>query len=1027
MNRLSFVAVCVCLAILLSAPASARDPVNRGLRPARPWTETELPELVDPGLQGTNMEAAVDTYCIVWYNFEAMNWQGWTRLDRTAQMGAFFRVDDFVGLGGGDFGRLVPIEGTKSMWCGVRASSSAPYVCSFSKAPGYGNGWDQSLTSDPRAYAGSIDLSYKLAWDCEPDYDYVKVEYDAGGGDWQVLASYTGDGVAVEQMTLHLTQVATKFRFHFLSDGAWSDEDGLYNTDGACVVDSIRISDSGGYSAFQDFEGAAIGAGRAGVWAAGMAPAYGLYSGLKSNLQDKDPCNDNFATQIVFFLGSVIPATGYPVFLYTTPFCMGPGGIENPCQDEAVVSPVIDLTKYSTSCNNIQNGTIPEGDLASLGGLRLKYTVYVDNPLPNLVFWNWHVRGFSPSGCPYPWQSDNIIYFYWVDGTYSFETRDLGSFFHGDSIQIALGIVDMCDVWYLVNGNCAQHTPAPWYDNVRLYRFKSDGPQWYVRDLDLFQDNFPEQEFVLESYVRADAANDLNANDNPVIRPGDSIVVDCASPLGGGIAADPGGGPAVYMHVKSSYIGPAPLKPALFGPSLQGTYGSYKSDDATWTIIQGDTARVPGGVVAGKYMFDLNDSLFTRGYQIDYYFMARSVAGVESSMPKWCRYYGPYYEFTCLPTKNSDVLFVDDFTGRGSFAGAVENYWMPVFCSQIAPPNNHVDKYDVNGPTSGVSNGPGSRAKTQQLVNQYHAIVWDCGDLESITISDGTVNSDKSNDCRMLIDWFEQSEHVCGLWVCGDDVAFDLDGLASTASLTLMSSWCGVDFVATSYFDETGGRTGGGVVNPLITGETDAGIFVHAGVPDRFYLFGGCPVINQFDVLEKTANGKYALSYPVYNATNRHAAIASTQMNPSGYAVNTMWFGFSMQYVRDDVRSAPIDRFEIARNVFAWMQFIVNPGCCYTDAEIPSAYKLSQNFPNPFNPVTTIKFDLKEKGLVTLKIYNVAGQLVRTLVDGVRDAASYSIAWDGANDRGTAVASGIYFYKMETNGFSETRKMALLR
>jgi hypothetical protein len=203
---------------------------------------------------------------------------------------------------------------------------------------------------------------------------------------------------------------------------------------------------------------------------------------------------------------------------------------------------------------------------------------------------------------------------------------------------------------------------------------------------------------------------------------------------------------------------------------------------------------------------------------------------------------------------------------------------------------------------------------------------------------------------------------------------------------------------------------------------------VHGGVPDKFYAFGGCPIINQFDVLGKTANGKYALSYPVYNSTNRYAAIASTTLNPAGFNVNTMWFGFSMQYSRDDVLSLPIDRFEIAENVFAWMQFITNPCCIgYADAEVPSAYKLSQNFPNPFNPTTTIKFDMKEKGPVTLKVYNVAGQLVRTLVDDVRDAAAYSIAWDGRNNIGSDVASGIYFYKMETNGFSETRKMVLLR
>ena len=279
----------------------------------------------------------------------------------------------------------------------------------------------------------------------------------------------------------------------------------------------------------------------------------------------------------------------------------------------------------------------------------------------------------------------------------------------------------------------------------------------------------------------------------------------------------------------------------------------------------------------------------------------------------------------------------------------------------------------------------------------------------------------------MLINWFEQSEHKCGLWVCGDDVAYDLDGLASIPALTLLRTWCGVDFISTSYFDDTGGQTGGGIVVPLITGEADAGIFVHEGVPDQFYVYGGCWVINQFDVLGKTANGKYALSYPVYNATNRYAAIASSTLNPAGYSVNTMWFGFSFMYIRDDVFAEPTDRFEIARNVFDWFQYAMNPGCCYADADPPAAYKLSQNYPNPFNPMTTIRYDMKDKGLVTVRIYDVAGRLVRTLVDEVKDAGAYSAIWDGRNNIGAVVASGIYFYKMETAGFQATKKLVMLR
>jgi hypothetical protein len=1023
---------------LLIGSVAARDVANPGLRPAKAISELDSnSELLDPGLRGLYEEAAVDTYCLVWYTFEQMNWQGWTRSDETAQQGTFFHVDDFSGLGGGAYGMLVPLEGLKSMWCGSRPSTTNPYLCSWYDAPGYGNGWNQMLGTAAFSFTGSLTLSYIFSNDSEPDYDFTRVEYDAGGGNWQEVAEYTGtfeDDTA--SIFLPLTQARTKIRFHFTADGAWSDQDGLYNTDGAFIVDAIRLQDAGALNNYQDMELIAVNATTAGIWIGSPESPYGSYAGLKNNLTDKDPCGDNFATQLVYFLGSPNPSSSYPG-LYDTPFCAGPGGITAPCQNEIAVSPVIDMTKYSLACNNVQGGTIPAGDLPLLGGLVLRFTVYRDIPLSNLVFYQWHVRSIV-AGCPGQWKDRNFVY-YGPDMDYIYGGETISDLIgSNDPVQIGMGCVDMCDVWYLVNGNCAAHTPSPWIDNVRLYRFKTSGPQWSYRDLDIFQDNFPNEEFQLESYVRADAANDINTNDDPILRPGDSIVIDATSLLGGGIAAAPGGGPAVYLNVKCTYVGTDLAKPAqLAGATLAGSvwtgpaatpyqiFFPYVSDDGVWTKIQCDTARTAGGIQRDRYMVDLNDDLFTRGYQIEYYFTANDVAGVETALPRWARSRGPYFEFLCLPTKNSDVLFVDDWTGRGTFLGTVENYWMPVFDAVLAPPNNNVDKYDVNGPSSGVGNGPGSRAKTKHLVDWYNKIVWDSGDLESITISDGSVNSDKSNDCQMFINWFEQSEHVCGLWVCGDDIAFDLDGLASTPALTLMSTWCGVDFVATSYFEETGGRTGGGTVTPLVTGDVDAGIFVHAGIPDKFYAYGGCFVINQFDVLDKTANGKYAAYYPVKSSINRYAAISSSQLNPGGFNVNTMWFGFSYMYVRDDVVGVPADRFEIAQDVFDWMQNITNTNI--TPAETPKSTKLAQNFPNPFNPSTTIKFDLKEKGFVSLKVYNVAGQLVRTLVSGEKDANTYTVTWDGKNDRGGAVASGIYFYKMETKDFSQTKKMVMLR
>jgi len=277
----------------------------------------------------------------------------------------------------------------------------------------------------------------------------------------------------------------------------------------------------------------------------------------------------------------------------------------------------------------------------------------------------------------------------------------------------------------------------------------------------------------------------------------------------------------------------------------------------------------------------------------------------------------------------------------------------------------------------------------------------------------------------MLIDWMNISEHECGLWVCGDGIAYDLNNISSAQSLTLMSTWCGVDFLQSSYFYLTGGTTGGGDVVPILAGDPEAGVFVHSELPDSTAAYGGCPSLNRFDVLGKTANGQYALRYPDYAGNPYYAAIASTSLNAGSYTVRTMWFGFSYIYLRDDKFSQPPDRCHIAADVFHWMQLPVMPCCMGT--ETPKAYGLAQNFPNPFNPSTTIRYDMKAKGLVTIKIFDVSGRLVRTLVDEVRDAGSHEAIWEGTNSRGAGVSSGIYFYEMKTKGFSATKKMILLR
>lgn len=95
--------------------------------------------------------------------------------------------------------------------------------------------------------------------------------------------------------------------------------------------------------------------------------------------------------------------------------------------------------------------------------------------------------------------------------------------------------------------------------------------------------------------------------------------------------------------------------------------------------------------------------------------------------------------------------------------------------------------------------------------------------------------------------------------------------------------------------------------------------------------------------------------------------------------------------------------------------------------EIPKVFSLEQNFPNPFNPITTIKFGIPKESFVKLTIFNVLGQKVKTLVSEELQPSFYSLKWNGTNDFGNLVSSGVYFYKIETGDFKQTKKLLFLK
>ena len=94
---------------------------------------------------------------------------------------------------------------------------------------------------------------------------------------------------------------------------------------------------------------------------------------------------------------------------------------------------------------------------------------------------------------------------------------------------------------------------------------------------------------------------------------------------------------------------------------------------------------------------------------------------------------------------------------------------------------------------------------------------------------------------------------------------------------------------------------------------------------------------------------------------------------------------------------------------------------------IPSQYILYQNHPNPFNPVTTLRYDLPEDAMVSITIYDMMGRIVSNLVSSQQNAGYKSIQWNATNNAGQPVSAGIYLYEIQAGEFRETKKMVLLK
>jgi hypothetical protein len=162
------------------------------------------------------------------------------------------------------------------------------------------------------------------------------------------------------------------------------------------------------------------------------------------------------------------------------------------------------------------------------------------------------------------------------------------------------------------------------------------------------------------------------------------------------------------------------------------------------------------------------------------------------------------------------------------------------------------------------------------------------------------------------------------------------------------------------------------------------------------------------------------------------AGVAYTHPQKGYQTVN---LGFGVEYMMGPPdqhgywASGLPDRADLLANVMEYFgKSPAGPGTGVPHGGFANA--LGQAFPNPFNPVTTLEYSTAAPGLVTLRIYNAAGRVVRTLVDDKMEPGEHRTTWDGTTDTGDRAASGVYFVRMEIAGskpFSATKKLVMLK
>jgi hypothetical protein len=1058
--RVVFLLALAGTATWMAWPGSALALIKNTTRPGS-TVDIDEPTKPEPGVdQQPNLpqRALQDTVWIADWSFDSGGGcvsTGWTHYDnRILNDGSNYWVVDnrFAGTG--------PIVNKSALL-------SKHDICWA--RDGYGNNWDYSVILK---YSGaSATLQFDKLSDSDPRADFVTVEADSLGlSEARVnyavnpkatpeqfrLVLYLTDGLdggsTVGPLALPNFGPGThEVYIRFTSDDAYADEDGQYRTayNAGLVVDNVAVT--GGLAYSENFEGVL----NANVTLVNTAPAtpFGEWARLFQHITDNDKCTENTSCAWLF--------TDPARLAFAPDMAFGPGqSVIHNWLDDILVSPWVSLASTPSATGTLLSFRTFPGNKFHRGKIVQSWRVRAktrhdntDTPAPG-----------DSIDCVSPWvtvdeRHPQLTEFEW-------RTTVLGLSFEfppdAKQVQVSARVTD----WQFLTGDSPPLTldpgPGPYLDRVRIGRRVLTGPllEEGTDARSQAQDAFPTVQNALSpgEHFSPDGANrfgtcafssaadlGLNGGSSNLIT-GDSVFIQALDARGaGGLASV-----KFYGAITSGpHTGKAPA------PYTVGANGFF--------AVTADSARTPSGFVArGKWFVDLDDTYFRGGDVLKYFWAAADNSSGFTSSPRGLSALpasvaaaevatGGLREADYLPIINWSPTYLAriaaDATGDldptgGELAASTQRncilYVNSANTERRSGPLSRLsfmytldqlgyhgkyDVYNVQG-TGNINNQLGGRANVAQA-SGYALIVHDAG-RNFGTVPDG-VNLDdaKINQAQWYRDYLAQGTSglagTASVWFVGENLAEEY------STNPLFANDCGI---ASAVADQ------GLNVNPDVHGIANF-TFASGGVGtfigNNFALAGGCPGLANYDGL--TAGGTAV-------ATHRYASGATTGtaavvMNKNAVLKwNTVLSAFPWFDIVDAAGPPPVPQAEVAlmSRVLSGVLPLacisgVNPvdlGDPTTDA-VPIRTALHACEPNPFNPTTTLRFDLAQAGRTRLLVYDAAGRLVRTLVDATLAAGSHRAVWNGLDSSGQRSPSGVYFARLVSVESDIARKMVLLQ